>query len=425
VFPAILLSVQLSWISDAPRVARSWASDALINRNYGLFLGGSFISALGSWFQNVALGWLVLELDNSPFALGLTNFALMVPLFLFGLIGGAIADRVDRRQLILLAGAGMAFFSGVLALLTLLGVVTIPIIVGLALLMGFTNAFMWPAWAPFIKDLVGADKLRSAIAVNAARFNLTRVLGPAIAGWFLVIGGIAFCLMVSTVFSLALLVAVYLIRVPAVPRPPSVPLLPALKEGLVYSWQNPLSRRLLAATAVLGFLAMPYVTFLPAFARNVFEAGPQGLGLLLAAGGAGAIVGAIASGFRSISARPGRAMVVFIICTSVGLTIFGLSAGLVTGLPALALVGFGSIGFLSTANASLQLGVPDHLVGRVMGLWVVMNAGTMPLGSLALGAVADLLDVRTVVLIGSAGALAAAVILSGQRFQRSKKTDMV
>ena len=151
----------------------------LINRNYALFMGGSFVSALGSWFQSVALGWLVLELSNSPFVLGLVNFALMAPLFFLGFAGGVLADRVERRTLLLVGMGWSTLAIGLLAVLALRGQASVPAILVISLFIGLTQAIVWPAWQPFIKDLVPAERLREAIAFNSARFNLTRVLGAS------------------------------------------------------------------------------------------------------------------------------------------------------------------------------------------------------------------------------------------------------
>src|SRR5256885_749677 len=154
----------------------------LINRNYTLFMIGSFVSATGSWIQTIALGWLVLDLGDSAFLLGLVGFARMIPLLLLSFPAGALADRFDRRKMLVISQWGATFTAAPLAIATWLGVASIPLIVALALIAGVFDAFAWPVWSVFIKDLVGPERLRTAVAVNSTRFNLTRIIGPAIGG---------------------------------------------------------------------------------------------------------------------------------------------------------------------------------------------------------------------------------------------------
>lgn len=366
----------------------------LINRNYALFMAGSFVSALGSWFQGVALGWMVLELSDSPFVLGLANFALMAPLFFLGLIGGVLADRVDRRSLLLVGMSLGTLVTIVLALLALSGRARVPAILVASLLLGLTNAVVWPAWQPFIKDLVPKERLREAISFNAARFNLTRVLGPALAGVLIARAGAPACLAIAAMSSAGVLVATWMIRPPGGARSRIAPWLSALAEGAGYLRGDPFTLRLLLVTGGFGLLVLPYQAFLPAFARDVLRMGAEGLGLLLTAAGSGAVLGALLTGTRLVARQPGPAMAVFALTSGGGL----FAAAILTpangfppwlAVPALMVVGLGSIGYLTTANLVVQLRVPGALMGRVMGLWVVLNAGTMPLGSLALGGAAE------------------------------------
>jgi len=393
-------------------------------------MAGSFVSAMGSWFQAVAIGWLVLELTNSPFVLGLTSFAQMAPLFFLGFFGGVLADRFDRR-IILLVGIGVGTLAiGILAALSLAGRASVAAILIASLAIGLSNVVVWPAWQPFIKDLVPNDRLRDAIAFNAARFNLTRVLGPALAGLLMARVGAPLCLAIAALGSGAVLLATWLIQRPSGRRAITLPWLSALVEGLAYVRQDGYTARLLLITGLFGVLVLPFQTFLPAFARDVLEIGAEGLGVLLTAVGGGAVLGAVISSSRQVAVRPGLAMGVTAVATGTGLIIFAFAAlasrasgltgatlgagttGITAGMEglltqqsavwlaaaALVLTGFGSIAYLTTANATLQLRVPDHLMGRIMGLWVVMNAGTLPLGSLALGAAAERVGLPEVVL---------------------------
>lgn len=385
----------------------------LINRNYTLFMAGSFVSAMGSWFQGVAIGWLVLELSNSTFLLGATNFAQMAPLFFFGFWGGVLADRVERRTILLVGLSVSGVALAVMAGLAVAGKATVPIILGLSLVLGLANAVVWPAWQPFIKDLVPLDRMVEAIAFNSARFNLTRVMGPALAGIMMERVGPAMCLALSAVTSVGVIVATWLIRRPAGRRARAAPWLSALGEGLAYVRHDSFTLRVMLITGGFGVLVLPYQAFLPAFARDVLHTGASGLGVLVTSVGGGAVFGALVSGMRPVAARPGLAMAVFALTTGLGLAAFAAGTperGFPTwvAVPSLVLTGLGSIGYLTTANSTLQIRVPDAIVGRVMGLWVVVNAGTVPLGSLALGALAEPLGLPAVVLGSSliSGALA-------------------
>ena len=181
-------------------------------------MGGSFLSALGSWVQAVAIGWLVYDLTGSPFILGLTNFAQMAPLFFFGMLGGVLADRFDRRILLTVGLATSAVALTVLAIMTIAERASVPLIVGISLVLGLANVIVWPAWQPFIKELVPPSRLREAIAFNAARFNLSRVLGPAIGGTILAASGAGTCLAVTAVTSVAVVAVTLAVRRPRATR---------------------------------------------------------------------------------------------------------------------------------------------------------------------------------------------------------------
>ena len=352
-------------------------------------MAGAFVSATGSWAHAVAVGWLVLELGNSTFLLGLTNFAQMLPLLVLSFPAGAVVDRFDRRTLLLIAQSGAMLAMALLTVATAVGFVSIPLILALAVAGGLFNALGWPAWSVFIKDLVGPEHLRSAVALNTARFNLTRVIGPALAGLILARYGTTACLAVAAVSALGVVFALWSIRVTPVEWLPSRPWLPALREGLDYAWSVAPVRDLLLVTGILGFLAFPYQAFLPAFARDVLVAGPEGLGLLLTAVGVGALGGAVLSGSRWAARSPQGLMAGLVMTTGLALAGLAASRRLEYAIAALGVVGLASIGYLAVANATLQLSVRDDLVGRMMGLWTVVNAGMMPLGSLALGAAAE------------------------------------
>jgi MFS family permease len=402
----------------APSVARPSRRAAIaaaigrvfINRNYALFMAGAFVSATGSWAQSVALGWVVLDLGDSEFLLGLTNFAQMVPLLLLAIPAGAIVDRFNHKHLLLIAQVGMMVTTTVLAVATLANKHSIPLILVTALAGGLFNAVGWPTWSVFINDLVGPEHLRSAVALNSARFNLTRVIGPAIAGVLLAAYGAGVCLAVAAISSLGVIGSILAIRLPPFEPRPARPWMASLKEGLGYCWRDKAVRRLLLVTSVVGFLIMPYQTFLPALARDVLGRGPEALGLLLTSVGAGAIAGAAVSGSRLAARRPDPLMMGFMVTTGIALAVLSTSRQLGLSMVILAVTGMSSIGYLAMANATLQLTCPQALLGRVMGVWTVVNAGVTPVGSLTLGAVAEEAGLTTA--LAGAGMICAFLALS-------------
>ncbi len=384
----------------------------LINRNYALFMGGSFLSALGGWVQAVAIGWLVFDLTGSPFILGLTNFAQMAPLFFLGMVGGVLADRLDRRLLLICGLSVTAIVLAVLAAVTMTGHASVHLIVGLSLVLGLANVIVWTAWQPFIKELVPVDRLREAIAFNATRFNLSRVLGPAIGGAILASSGPGACLVVTAASSVAVLGATIAVRRPRPTRASAVtPWVTSLGEGVSHVRGDPFMFRLLAVTTLFGLVVMPYATFLPALAHDTLGLGPDGLGNLLTAAGVGAVAGAIITGMPLTGAHPRGAMAGFSAITGGASLAVAFATPTLAASPwlawlALAGIGLGTVGFLTNANTVLQLRVPDALVGRVMGLWVVLNAGTNPIGSLGLGWIAEFAPLTTIFAVGAGAAFA-------------------
>ncbi len=382
---------------------RGWFREGpLANRNYVLFLCGAFISAMGSWMHMVAQGWTVLQLSDSAFVLGLLGFAQLAPVLLFGVLGGSLADRVDRRRFLIKTQMVSAALAVLLAILQFMGRTTIPILLTIAAANGVMNALNSPAWMSFIKELVGPAQLRQAIAINSARFNLSRIVGPAIGGWLLVSFGAAACFAVYAASFIAIQGALFLIDDR---RPNAATSLGPRPRGVLVVARNPQVRAVLIPALGLTILAMPYSNFLPAMARDVFLAGPQGLSILLTCTGIGAILGAILSGFPLISRRPRRALAVQQVIAGGALAAFAWSPHFWLGAVCIVAFGAALIGFMTTANATIQLAAEPGTEGRALGLWTVVNSGMVPLGSLGMGALAQALGVRGAIGIGGLGCL--------------------
>ena len=392
-------------------------SRLLINRDFSIYTAGSFISATGSWFQVVALGWLVVSIGgrHSGFLLGLVGFTSLMPILVLGLVGGLLADRLNRRVLLLATQLFNASVLLLLAYLTGTGRATVGVILTFALVMGIVNALTWPAWQSLINDMVAPHDLARAIALNSARFNLTRVIGPALGGALLTVVGAAWCFAANAVTAVGVTCSLLAIRPRVQPRRPHEPLRQALLGGLLYAYATPRARTILLATTALGMLGLPYNSFLPAFAKGVVNAGPGGLGLLLTAVGLGALGGALSSGLEWVITR--RRLVLCGALALFGLAdvLFAASRWLPLSLAALAVLGFAMLLYLATANTALQSEVPRAVLGRLMGVWVIVTSGTTPLGSLAMGALSTAIGVQAAVGLGGVGCILCGAFLMRMR----------
>ncbi len=386
------------------------AFSALRHRNFRLFLAGQFVSLCGTWMQQVAQGWLVLELTDSAFAVGLVSTLGTLPILLLTLYGGVVADRVDKRRFVLALQSLMLTEALTLGVLTHLRIVTVHWVMGLAVFFGLLSAFEVPTRQAFVVELVGRDDLMTAIALNSSAFNVARVIGPAVAGVLIAGAGLAACFYANAASYLAVIAGLVAMRTEPRPNPgEKVAALAALAEGFRYIRENRWPRALVLLIAAFSTFGFPFMVMAPVFARDALGVGAGGYAALVAAVGVGAAVAALfVAGFGK-RFRKGR----LLLGASV---VFGLAlaaAALVTRFwPALALfVVSGWSMALSgiLANTLLQIGAPDHLRGRVMGVYSFLVLGLAPLGAFQAGWVAEHLGVRwSFGLGGAACALAAA-----------------
>jgi MFS family permease len=396
----------------APPVTRvGEAFAALRHPNYRLFWAGALISNIGSWMQNVAQGWLVLELTDSAFMLGLVGFAGTVPMLVFLLVGGVYADRLDRRRLLLAAMAAMMVFAAILAALTHMGVVRVWHVFVLSLLSGTALAMAAPAYQAFVHDLVGRRDLQNAIALNSAQFNVSRILGPSLAG--VVIGpiGLAGCFALNALSFLATIGALLRIRVSAQKTMVRTRLWQSVVDGLRYARQRPRVRTLLLLTALMSVLAMPYATLLPIIARDVLGLDASGLGYLFAIGGVGAVAGALSLAFRGVFPRRGIYLIACVIAAGAGVLVLGLSRTVALAVPSLIVISFAATSSIALMNTLLQELVHDEMRGRVLGMYGLAFMGTFPIGNLLAGILAGLTSASTsLALTGGALSVVSVVI---------------
>lgn len=421
--------------------AGRWAAagamfSALRHRNFRLFWAGAFLSNTGTWTQTVAQGWLVLQLTDSAFWLGVDSFMATVPALLLTLLGGVIADRVDRKRLLMLTQVGAGASALTLAALLVAGVVRGPEDVWIILALTFVTGCCWaiagPSYQAFAYDLVGREDLANAVALNSAQFQLSRVVGPVLAALTIQFFGLAGCFFFNGVSYAAILWALSRVRLGEKAGGKTVDeeaaggarslrdgraLWRDLVEGVRYAGGRPRVRVLLLCTAVTSIFGAPYLTLLPLFARDVYGWGEAGLSFLMGTAGAGAFAGALLMAY--LGDFRGKAW--FMLGSALA---FGLCVGAFAWAPSAAaavaplFVASGAIVcFFSSSNTLLQQLVTDRTRGRVMSIWIMCLVGTMPFGNLLGGKAADRFGPRPTVLAGGL-VIALFVVLVGPRVRR-------
>ena len=381
----------------------------LRHRNYRLFFAGQSISLIGFWMQAIAQSWLVYRLTESPLLLGLVGFAGQAPMLFISPFAGVIADRLDRRRILLVTQCIMMGSACLLAALTLSGVVQVWHIILCALLTGTANAFDVPTRQSFTIEMVGREDLPRAIALNSIMFNTARLVGPAIAGLLVAAVGEGWCIALngaSYIAVLASLVAMRLEKRPA--REESHPL-SDLKEGFRYVTRDAQTRSLLALLASSSVFGTAYITLMPIFARDVLRGDSDSYGYLIAAVGAGALTGAlgITRVPRGLLTRmPYASAVTF----GLGLIAFAQSTVFALSMPLLVITGLGMMGQGVSTNTLIQSSVPDAFRGRVMAYYVMAFIGMAPISALIAGWLSHQIGAPTTLTIGGALVVIAAMV---------------
>jgi MFS family permease len=390
---------------------------ALRHRNYRLFLTGQIISTVGTWMQSVAMPWLALQLTHSALLVGLVLAAQFLPVLVGGPLGGVVADRYRKRNVLLATQA--LFMVPSFALFALSGTEHAQywMVIVAAFATGTINMFDVPARQAFVIEMVGRQDLMNAIALNSSVFNASAVIGPAVAGLVIAAVGVPICFLANSLSYLAAIAALLLMRnLPNVTRPREEgPFLGRLAEGASYARREPVVGMLLIAVAVFSLFAMNRLTLIPLFAEQVLRVGAHGFGFLLASMGLGALIGALTLAFfPSLGADPRRQLWMAMIWVA-ALVEFSISRVFVLSMAALFVAGYCQISFVAAANNRIQTLTPDYLRGRVMALYAQALIGVGPLGSTQAGALAEWLGAPWAMAIGAV--IAGAVIL-GIRFLR-------
>ena len=379
--------------------------ESLALRDFRIYFFGQLVSITGTWMQNVAQAWLVYRLTDSSFLLGFVAFMGLMPVLVFGLVGGVLADRYPRKPL-MVAAQSLALAQAVtLAVLTLTGWVEVWHIIALAFVLGVVHAFEMPTRHSFLAEIVPRAQLPNAIALNSSLFNLARSLGPALAGWLVAAAGEGVVFVINAGTFVLLLLGLWAIRMPGAgsERPGSRP--GALLEGLRYAARHPRIRAALLLLASVSLLSTGYSVLMPVFSKEVFGGGPETLGLLLGAAGVGALVAALRLAYLSGRQQLDRQIGGAVIAAGVAMVGFTATATLPVALPLLAVVGFALTTLIASTNTLLQMLVADTLRGRVMALFSVLFIGANSLGNLLAGTVADRFGAPNTVLAFGAIAL--------------------
>lgn len=413
---------------EIPRLAR-----ALRHRDFRLFWTGNFLSNIGTWMQNIAQGWLVLQLTNSAFWLGVVGFAASFPILLFALIGGVIADHVNKRKLLMVTQSTMMIFAFIMAALAYFKVINVHEIVFLALGTGIAMSLNTPTYQALVPRLVPREDLTNAIALNSAQFNMSRVLGPTLGGFAMAIVGVAGNFFLNGLSFLAVLIALARIRYIEPARPQEGNLVPPqtdrfvppkadrfdvtqagdpvptqangskspreshlsaprpgdiwkkLKQGFVYAFSHSSMSSLILLVAIGSLLAIPYLTFVPYFARDVLGTDEPGLGILMACSGAGAFLGALTIASLMHLRRRGLFVVRALAGFYAAIIAFTFSRNFYLSGLLLAVAGYCMIISVATINSLLQHLAEDHMRGRVMSIYSTAFLGLPPLGCLIAG----------------------------------------
>lgn len=379
---------------------------SLHTRNYRLYFFGQIVSLTGTWMQSVGQAWLVLELTGSGLALGGTVALQFTPILLFGPWGGVIADRVDKRRLIVWTQAAAAALALTLGLLTLFHVVRLWMVLVLALLLGVVNLVDMPARQSFIIEMVGAADVANAVSLNSVVVNGARVIGPAVAGLLIATIGIAPCFLINAGSYLGVIGGLLAMDATALKRTPPVVKGPGqLRAGLRYAWSSPELRVPLLMMAVVGTLSYNFSVVLPLLVRETFGAGAGSYGVLFSFMGLGAVLGGLVIATRS------RATPRLLVGSSLAL---GGAIGLAAAAPNLALVvlamvpvGVASTAFIATSNALLQLGASSEMRGRVMALFALVFLGSTPIGGPLVGWIAERFGPRASLAVAAVAAMLA------------------
>jgi MFS family permease len=383
---------------------------AMKHYNYRLWFFGQLVSLMGTWMQSTAQGYLIYQLTGSTAYLGLVGFIGGVPALVFTLFGGVIADRISRRNMMVITQSSMLILAFILAALAFTHVVQPWHILVLAFLLGVANAFDAPARVAFVMELVSREDMTNAIALNSTMFNIATVVGPSVAGLTYAAFGPAWCFTLNGISFIAVIGALLFMRIkPIIPPDRRATVMADLKEGLSYVFSHPLILSLIGSIGMVSIFGIGMMTLLPAWATDILHGDVTTNGWLVSARGFGSMVSALMLAYLGSRRYRGKLWTVGAFIMPVMLFIFALIHWLPLALVALVGVGWSFMMIMNNSNAMMQSQVPDHLRGRVMSVYTLVFFGSMPLGSLFAGAFAQKFNEPLTVMVGAGILMAMAI----------------
>jgi MFS family permease len=383
-------------------------------RNYRLFWFGQLISVTGTWMQSLAQAWLVYEiLGATPFQLGMVNVLQFLPVLLFGIPAGIIADRFPKRSILMATQSVMMLLAIVMTALVVTDLVQLWHVYVIATMFGMSRAVDMPTRQAFVSEVVDKDALMNAIALNSALFNTGRIVGPAVAGVLLSIVGPGPLFAIDAISYLAVLTGLWMIRSTVAPEISTDSPLTRLREGIAYVRADPTISRTILMIGMIGIFGMNFNVWVPVLASDYFSAGSSAYGTLFSAMGAGSLLGALSLAF--FGHGPSRVrMIGAVVLMGIAEILLALVAGntdaILLGGAALAFVGFSNTNAMSTANTTVQTTAEDHIRGRVMAVYMTVFAGSIPIGALIAGWVTGHFGAPVSVAMGGTMVLVAAAV---------------
>ncbi|HEU5230539.1 MAG TPA: MFS transporter [Ktedonobacteraceae bacterium] len=391
---------------------------ALRHRNFRLFWGGQLISLIGTWMQTTGQAWLVLQLTHSAWILGLVGALQFLPVMLFALFGGVLADRLPKRRVLLFTQSFAMTQAAILWILVATGTVQLWHVLVLASLLGLTSSLDMPTRQAFVVEMVGREDLPNAIALNSSVFNVARIVGPGLGGLIIAWLGEAPLFLMNAISFIPVIIGLALIdlsqlhaqakRGQSQTNGAKQSTFQSLREGLAYMARTPAVLLIIVVIGTISLFGINFNVVLPLFATDVLHSGPTGFGFISSAFGCGSLISALWLAWGN--KRPSMSgMLIAAICFGILEAIFALSQIFVLSLVLIASVGFMQIAFSATSNTTLQTVTPDYLRGRIMSVYMLVFAGSIPLGNLFTGGLAHFFGAPIALLAGAGLSLAAAI----------------
>jgi MFS family permease len=385
---------------------------ALDHRNYRLFFSGQSISLIGTWMTRIATSWLVYRMTNSALLLGVVGFAGQIPSFLLAPFAGVLVDRWNRHRLLLITQVLALVQSLAMAILALTGLINIWHVIALSIFQGIINAFDMPARQAFVVEMVEKrEDLPNAIALNSSMVNAARLLGPSLGGVIIAVVGEGWCFMIDAVSYIAVIGSLFAMRItPRMTTPiKEARVLQQLREGWDYAYRFAPIRKVLLLLALVSLVGMPYTVLMPVFANEILQGGPNTLGILMAASGVGALIGAFFLASRKSVLGLGKYIPLTAGAFGAGLIAFSFSRVIWVSLLLMIVTGLGFMVQMAASNTLLQTIVEEDKRGRVMSFYTMAFMGMAPFGSLLAGTIAERIGAPQTLMLGGIGCVFGAV----------------